>query len=67
MAKSIIDFLVALDTDSKLLESYKKDPVGTAQSYGLAEKDIQLIKEQNWDELSRRYDDTGRAIRIIHY
>ncbi|GFD66927.1 hypothetical protein [Alteromonas sp. KUL106] len=67
MAQSIVDFLVELDTNSKLMEAYKKDPVGTATKYGLPEDEIKIIAEKNWDELSSRFDDTSKTIRVINY
>ena len=41
--KTIVDFLVELDSNSKLMDAYKKDPVGTAEKYGLSGEDLQLI------------------------
>jgi hypothetical protein len=67
MAKSIVDFLVELDTNSKLMESYKRDPVTTASDYGLSNEELTLIKEKNWDEVTRRFDDTEKAIRVVNY
>ncbi len=67
MAKSIEDFLVELDTNSKLLEAYKKDPVATAKNYGLPEDEVQIIADKKWDELSKRFDDTSKTIRVINY
>ncbi|GFD95530.1 hypothetical protein KUL156_48040 [Alteromonas sp. KUL156] len=67
MAQSIVDFLVELDTNSKLMEAYKKDPEGTATKYGLPEDEIKIIAEKNWDELSSRFDDTSKTIRVINY
>ena len=67
MAKSIEDFLVELDTNSKLLKAYKKDPVATAKKYGLPEDEVQIIADKKWDELSKRFDDTSKTIRVINY
>ncbi|NDV93132.1 hypothetical protein GTH32_18340 [Alteromonas sp. 345S023] len=67
MAKSIVDFLVELDTNSKLMEAYKRDPVTTASDYGLSQEELTLIKEKNWDEVSKRFDDTEKAIRVVNY
>ncbi|AFT75503.1 hypothetical protein ACE41O_21250 [Alteromonas macleodii] len=65
--KTIVDFLVELDSNSKLMDAYKKDPVGTAEKYGLSGEDLQLIKDQDWDEVAKRFDDTSKATRVISY
>ena len=67
MAKSIVDFLVELDTNSKLMEAYKKNPVGIAADYGLSEKELKLIENKDWDEVAKRFDDTSKAIRVVNY
>lgn len=67
MAKSIQDFLIELDTNSKLMEAYKNDPVATAKKYGLSAEEVKIIADQNWDELSKRFDDTSKTIRVISY
>lgn len=67
MANSLIDFLEELDTNSKLMEVYKNDPVETAAKYGLSDEDLTLIKEQNWDEVKKRFDDASKANRVVSY
>ncbi|MDB2330524.1 hypothetical protein N9V74_02315 [Alteromonas sp.] len=67
MEQSIVDFLEELDTNSKLMEAYKKDPVGTARAYGLVDDELRLIEEKNWDEVKRRFDDASKATRVINY
>jgi hypothetical protein len=67
MASSLIDFLEELDTNSKLMEAYKNDPVATAAKYGLSDEDLTLIKEQNWDEVKKRFDDASKANRVVSY
>lgn len=67
MAKSIEDFLVELDTNSKLMEAYKNAPAATAKKYGLSADEVKIIADQNWDELSKRFDDTSKTIRVISY
>ncbi|WP_334064234.1 hypothetical protein [Alteromonas genovensis] len=67
MANSLIDFLEELDTNSNLMEAYKKDPVGTAEKYGLSDEDLTLIKEQNWDEVRKRFNDESKANRVVSY
>ena len=67
MAKSIQDFLVELDTNSKLMEAYKSYPVATAKKYGLPADEVKIIADKNWDELSKRFDDTSKTIRVISY
>ena len=67
MAKSIQDFLVELDTNSKLMEAYKSDPVATAKKYGLPADEVKIIADKNWDELSKRFDHTSKTIRVISY
>ncbi len=46
MAKSIEDFLVELDTNSKLMEAYKNAPVATAKKYGLSADEVKIIADQ---------------------
>ena len=67
MATSIQDFLVELDTNSKLMEAYKSAPVATAKKYGLSDNEVKIIEEQNWEELSKRFDDTSKTIRVVSY
>ena len=67
MAKSIQDFVVELDTNSKLMEAYKSAPVATAKKYGLPADEVKIIADKNWDELSKRFDDTSKTIRVISY
>ncbi|BFT29539.1 hypothetical protein D210916BOD24_07150 [Alteromonas sp. D210916BOD_24] len=67
MAKSIVDFLIELDTNSQLMEAYKQDPVATATKYGLSDEDLKLIKDQNWDEVKKRFDDESKVTRVVHY
>jgi hypothetical protein len=67
MASSLIDFLEELDTNSKLIEAYKNAPVATAAKYGLSDEDLTLIKEQNWDEVKKRFDDASKANRVVSY
>lgn len=67
MAKSIVDFLVELDTNSKLMEAYKKDPVATAADFGLSGEELKLIEDKNWEEVSKRFDDIKKAPRVINY
>ena len=68
MAKTtILHFLGELASNSKLMEAYKQDPVGTAETYGLSGEDLQLIKDQDWDEVAKRFDDTSKATRVISY
>lgn len=67
MAKSIVDFLVELDTNSKLMEAYKKDPVAVAANYGLSNEELKLIENKDWDEVAKRFDDTSKAIRVVNY
>jgi hypothetical protein len=67
MAQSIVDFLEELDTNSKLMEAYKQDPVGTARTYGLVDDELRLIEEKDWDEVKRRFDDASKATRVINY
>ncbi|GFD90127.1 hypothetical protein LHL20_02070 [Alteromonas sp. McT4-15] len=67
MAKTLEDFLVELDTNSELLEAYKKDPVATATQYGLSEEDVQLFKDKNWEEIEKRFTDENKAPRVVHY
>ncbi len=67
MAKSIVDFLVELDTNSKLMEAYKQDTVGTASKYGLSDEELKLIEDKNWDEVKKRFDDESKVTKVVHY
>jgi hypothetical protein len=67
MAKSLEDFLIELDTNSDLMKAYEKDPVGTAEQYGLSEEDVKLIKDKNWEEIEKRFADQNKAPRVVHY
>ncbi|MCF2949847.1 hypothetical protein L0668_17140 [Paraglaciecola aquimarina] len=65
MSKTLVNFIEELDTNAKLLETYKANPVGTAKDYGLSEEDVKIIEDKNWDELSKRFEDLGKAPRNI--
>lgn len=65
MAKSLVDFLEELDTNSTLMEAYKQDPVGTARGYDLSEADVKLIEEQRWDQVRQQFEDLGKSIKVI--
>ena len=67
MAKSLEDFLIELDTNSDLMKAYEKDPVGTAEQYGLSEEDVKLIKDKSWEEVEKRFADQNKAPRVVHY
>ena len=67
MANSLEDFLIELDTNSDLMKAYEKDPVGTAEQYGLSEEDVKLIKDKNWEEIEKRFADQNKAPRVVHY
>ena len=49
------------------MEAYKRDPVATAKKYGLSADEVKIIADKNWDELSKRFDDTSKTIRVISY
>ncbi|MGS2721691.1 hypothetical protein [Paraglaciecola aestuariivivens] len=67
MARSLIDFLEELDSNAKLKEAYLKDPVGTAQSYGLGDDDIELIKNQDWEKAKQMFESEGKPIKTHTY
>ncbi len=67
MAKSLADFLHELDSNAELKENYLKDPVGVAQNYGLSEDDVQLIKDQDWDTMRKRFNSAGIEIKNQAY
>jgi len=41
--------------------------VATAKKYGLPADEVKIIADKNWDELSKRFDDTSKTIRVISY
>lgn len=67
MSKTLIDFIEELDSNAKLLEEYKANPVDTAKAYKLSDEDVKIIADQNWDDLSKRFEDLGKAGRTIRY
>ncbi|MGJ8679357.1 hypothetical protein [Paraglaciecola sp.] len=67
MSKSIVNFIEELDTNAKLLEAYKANPVSTAKTYGLSEVDTKIIDDKNWDELSKRFEDLDKAAKTVDY
>ncbi|KPZ68878.1 MULTISPECIES: hypothetical protein [Shewanella] len=40
---NLTEFFTELNTDAKLLETYKKDPEGTMKNYGLSENEIKAV------------------------
>jgi hypothetical protein len=59
MAKSLVDFLEELDSNAELKESYLKDPVATAKKYGLADDDVAIIKNKDWDTVRKLFEGAG--------
>lgn len=59
MAKSLADFLQELDSNAELKEAYLKDAVVTAQAYGLNEADVTLIKNKDWDAVTKQFEGSG--------
>jgi len=67
MARSLVDFLEELDSNAELREAYLEDPVATAQSYGLTDEDVQIIKNQEWDTVRRQFETAGKPIKTHRY
>ena len=67
MAKSLVDFLEELDSNAKLKEAYLKDPVATASNYGLADEDVKIIENKDWDTVQKRFENSGKPIKTISY
>lgn len=67
MAKSLADFLEELDTNAELKEAYLKDPVATATTYGLADEDVSLIKNKDWDAVKKQFENSGHVVKIHTY
>jgi hypothetical protein len=57
MSKTLINFIEELDSNAKLLEESKSNPVATAKGYGLSEEDVKIIRLEN---------DVKRKICKIH-
>ena len=62
--KTIVDFLVELDSNSKLMDAYKRT-LWELQKSTVYLVNLQLIKDQDWDEVAKRFDDTSKATRVI--
>lgn len=67
MVKLIVDFLVELDINSKLMEVYKKDFVGIVVDYGLLDEELKLIENKDWDEVVKCFDDISKVICVVNY
>jgi hypothetical protein len=67
MTKSLVDFLEELDTNAELKEAYLKDPVATATSYGLADEDVKIIKNKDWDTVKRKFENLNKHIKVHSY
>jgi hypothetical protein len=70
VAKSLIEFLTDLSTDSDLLEAFKKDRTGTMKSNGISDSDIELVICEKYDEIKKLLGDdrditTNHIIQII--
>ncbi|QLE86236.1 hypothetical protein FLM48_14845 [Shewanella sp. Scap07] len=62
------DFFERLGTDAKLLDAYKKDPVGVMQANGVTDKEIKVVMSGNDSDIKKLLgDDKSRsAYLIIH-
>lgn len=67
MTKSLVDFLEELDSNADLKEAYLKDPVATATSYGLADADVKIIKNKDWDTVKSKFEDLNKDIKVHSY
>jgi len=67
MATSLADFLEELDSNAELKEAYLKDPVATATAYGLADEDVNVIKNKDWDTVRQRFQSAGVPIKNQTY
>tara|TARA_R110000868_G_scaffold240118_7_gene494614 strand:+ start:235 stop:438 length:204 start_codon:yes stop_codon:yes gene_type:complete len=67
MAKSLADFLEELDRNAKLKETYLKNPVATATKYGLAEKDVALIRNKDWEAVQNQFENLGSDPKVHTY
>lgn len=67
MATSLVNFIEELDTNADLKEEYLKDPVGTAKRAGLSDEDVAIIKNKDWDAVSRQFEDMSKSSKSIDY
>ncbi|MFT6776434.1 MAG: hypothetical protein ACJAV1_000345 [Paraglaciecola sp.] len=67
MAKSLSDFLEQLDSNAELKESYLKDPIATATTYGLTDEDVNVIKNKDWDTIIKRFESSGKRSKVHTY
>lgn len=67
MAKSLVDFLEELDSNAKLKEAYLKDPVATATTYGLADEDVKIIENKDWDTVRKLFESSGKTVKTHTY
>jgi 1,2-phenylacetyl-CoA epoxidase catalytic subunit len=67
MTKSLADFLEELDSNAELKEAYLKAPVATAKSYGLEEADVTLIKNKDWDAVTKQFESSGNTVKVHSY
>lgn len=67
MAKSLTDFLEELDSNAELKESYLKDPIATATTYGLTDEDVNVIKNKDWDNVIKRFESSGKGSKVHTY
>lgn len=67
MAKSLADFLEELDSNAELKEAYSKSPVATAEKYGLALDDVELIKNKDWEAVQKKFENLGVDPKVHSY
>lgn len=51
----LVDYIVELNADAKMLAKHNADSEGAARAYGLSDDDIELVKSQNHDEIKARF------------
>ncbi len=65
--KTLADFLEELDSNAKLKDAYLNDAVATAQSYGLADEYVTLIKNKDWDAMTKRFENSDQVVKVHTY
>lgn len=51
VTEKLLDYMIALNHDQKLLDDHNANPGAAAKAYGLSPGYVQMLKENRYDEL----------------
>jgi len=59
MTDKLVEYMVELNTNPDALKKHDADPIKAAADFGLEDKDIELIKNQDVEEIKKRCESSS--------